>query len=156
VRAEPVPSCSSRGCDQIAAETPARRRGRSLAGASVVVLPADGAHGIARCARRFGAAGTGARLAGRCDVGEAHIVPRGRVVDIAEVPGSSVGLARLGSSVWFEDLGVAEHDLILAAFGNVPQAWPVALLRYGELVRQYRCRMHRRHSLLPSCTQRGQ
>jgi hypothetical protein len=62
--------------DQIAVETLACRRGRDLAGDGVVVLPVGGAHGVARCVRRFGSAGTGARLAGLCDAGEAHVFRR--------------------------------------------------------------------------------
>ena len=63
--------------DQIAVETLAGRRGRDLAAGGIVVLPAGGAHGIVRYLRRFGPQGTGVRLAGLCDAGEAHIVRRG-------------------------------------------------------------------------------
>ena len=56
--------------DQIAVEALARRLGRGLPGEGIVVLPVGGAHGVARYLRRFGPAGTGARLAGLCDAGE--------------------------------------------------------------------------------------
>jgi hypothetical protein len=93
--------------DQIAVETLAGRRGRDLAAESVVVLPAGGAHGIARYLRRFGPEGTGARLAGLCDAGEARIVARG-----LGAPGSRADLERLGFFVCVEDL---EDELIRAA-----------------------------------------
>jgi hypothetical protein len=89
--------------DQIAVETLAIRRGRDLAAEGVVVLPAGGAHGIARYLRRFGPEGTGVRLAGLCDAGEAHIVRRGL---------AAAGLERLGFYVCTEDL---EDELIRAA-----------------------------------------
>ena len=63
--------------DQIAVETLAGRRGRDLAAEGIVVLPVGGAHGAARYLRRFGPDGTGARLAGLCDAGEARILQRG-------------------------------------------------------------------------------
>jgi hypothetical protein len=89
--------------DQIAVETLAGRRGRDLAAEGVVVLPVGGAHGIARYLRRFGPEGTGARLAGLCDAGEAHIVRRGM---------AAAGLERLDFFVCTEDL---EDELIRAA-----------------------------------------
>jgi hypothetical protein len=44
--------------DQIAVETLAGRRDRDLAAEGIAVLPAGGAHGVARYLRRFGAEGT--------------------------------------------------------------------------------------------------
>jgi hypothetical protein len=98
--------------DQIAVETLAGRRGRDLAAESVVVLPAGGAHGIARYLRRFGPEGTGARLAGLCDAGEARIVARGLGAPGLGAPGSRADLERLGFFVCVEDL---EDELIRAA-----------------------------------------
>jgi Overcoming lysogenization defect protein-like, TOPRIM domain len=89
--------------DQIAVETLAGRRGRDLAAEGIVVLPAGGAHGIARYLRRFGPEGTGARVAGLCDAGEARIVRRGL---------AAAGLRRLPLFVCTEDL---EDELIRAA-----------------------------------------
>jgi hypothetical protein len=89
--------------DQIAVETLAGRRGRDLAADGVVVVPVGGAHGIARYLRRFGPEGTGARLAGLCDAGEAHIVQRAL---------AAFGLEPLGFFVCTEDL---EDELIRAA-----------------------------------------
>jgi hypothetical protein len=89
--------------DQIAVETLAGRRGRDLAAGGIVVLPAGGAHGIVRYLRRFGPQGTGARLAGLCDAGEAHIVRRGL---------AAAGLDSAGFFVCTEDL---EDELIRAA-----------------------------------------
>ena len=89
--------------DQIAVETLAGRRGRDLAAEGIVVLPVGGAHGIARYLRRFGPQGTGARLAGLCDAGEAHIVRRGL---------ATAGLEPMGFFVCTEDL---EDELIRAA-----------------------------------------
>lgn len=89
--------------DQIAVETLAGRRGRDLTAEGAVVLPAGGAHGIARYLRRFGPEKTGVRLAGLCDAGEAHIVQRAL---------AAAGLERLGFFVCTEDL---EDELIRAA-----------------------------------------
>jgi hypothetical protein len=89
--------------DQIAVETLAVRRGRDLAAEGIVVLPAGGAHGVARYLRRFGREGTGARLTGLCDAGEAHIVRRGL---------AAAGLDPAGFFVCTEDL---EDELIRAA-----------------------------------------
>jgi hypothetical protein len=102
--------------DQIAVETLAARRGRDLAGEGVVVLPVGGAHGAARCVRRFGPEGTGARLAGLCDAGEARVFRRA----LALGPGpASLGttdayadLERLRFFVCVADL---EDELIRAA-----------------------------------------
>jgi len=98
--------------DQIAVETLAGRHGRDLAAEGVVVLPAGGAHGIARYLRRFGPEGTGARLAGLCDAGEARIVARGLGAPGLGAPGSQADLERLGFFVCVEDL---EDELIRAA-----------------------------------------
>jgi hypothetical protein len=98
--------------DQIAVETLAGRSGRDLAAEGIVVLPAGGAHGVARYLRRFGPSGTGARLAGLCDAGEAHILQRGLAEAGLGVPGSRAGLERLGFFVCVEDL---EDELIRAA-----------------------------------------
>jgi hypothetical protein len=98
--------------DQIAVETLARRRGRDLAAEGVVVLPAGGVHGIARYLRLFGPEGTGARLAGLCDVAEEHIVRRGLAAAGLGTPASRGDLERLGFSVCVEDL---EDELIRAA-----------------------------------------
>jgi hypothetical protein len=98
--------------DQIAVETLARRLGRDLAAEGVVVLPVGGARGFAKYLRRFGPAGSGVRLAGLCDAGEAHVVGRGLTAAGLGVPGSPAGMARLGFFVCVEDL---EDELIRAA-----------------------------------------
>ena len=98
--------------DQIAVETLARRCGRDLAAEGTAVLPVGGAHGIARYLLRFGPEGTGARLAGLCDAGEAHIVRRGLAAAGFEMPGSRTDLERLGFFVCMKDL---EDELIRAA-----------------------------------------
>jgi hypothetical protein len=95
--------------DQIAVETLAARHGRDLEAERVVVLPIGGAHGIGRHLRRFGPDGTGARLAGLCDAGEAHVV--GRSLAAAGL-GSHAELERSGFFVCVEDL---EDELIRAA-----------------------------------------
>jgi hypothetical protein len=98
--------------DQIAVETLARRLGRGQAGEGIVVLPAGGAHGVARYLRRFGPQGTGARLAGLCDAGEERIVARGLAAAGLGTPCSRADLERLGFFVCVEDL---EDELIRAA-----------------------------------------
>src|SRR5579863_1106160 len=98
--------------DQIALETLAVRLGRDLAAEGAAVLPTGGAHGFGRFMRRFGPAGTGARLAGLCDAGEAHIVRRGLATAGLCEPGSRADLEPLGFFTCVEDL---EDELIRAA-----------------------------------------
>ena len=98
--------------DQIAVETLAVRLGRDLAADGVAVLPTGGAHGFGRFMRRFGPTGAGARLAGLCDAGEAHIVRRGLATAGLSEPGSRADLERLGFFTCVEDL---EDELIRAA-----------------------------------------
>ncbi|WP_202918738.1 TOPRIM nucleotidyl transferase/hydrolase domain-containing protein [Saccharothrix deserti] len=113
--------------DQIAVETLAARRGRDLQAEHIVVLPVGGAHGVARHLRRFGPEGTGARLAGLCDAGEAHIVQRGLAAAGVGAPGSRAELGRLGFFVCVEDLedeliraaGPAQVTEVLAAHGDL-------------------------------------
>jgi hypothetical protein len=63
--------------DQIALQTLARRHGRDLDGEGVVVVPIGGAHAIGRYLARFGPQGSGARLAGLCDLGEEELFRSG-------------------------------------------------------------------------------
>jgi hypothetical protein len=98
--------------DQIAVETLAVRLGRDLAAEGVAVLPTGGAHGFGRYLRRFGPTGAGARLAGLCDAGEAHIVRRGLAMAGFCEPGVRADLERLGFFTCVEDL---EDELIRAA-----------------------------------------
>jgi hypothetical protein len=98
--------------DQIAVETLARRRGRDLPAEGVVVVPVGGAHGVARYLRRFGPEGSGARIAGLCDAGEARIVARGLAMAGLAAPGSRADLGRAGFFVCVADL---EDELIRAA-----------------------------------------
>jgi hypothetical protein len=98
--------------DQIAVETLAGRHGRDLAAEGVAVLPVGGAHGVPRYLRQFGPAGTGARLAGLCDAGEAGVVQHGLAAAGLGTPGTRADLERLGFFVCVEDL---EDELIRAA-----------------------------------------
>jgi hypothetical protein len=98
--------------DQIAVETLAGRQGRNLAADGIAVLPVGGARGFARYLRRFGPEGTGARLAGLCDAGEAPIVTRAVAAAGLTAPGSRADLDRLGFFVCVADL---EDELIRAA-----------------------------------------
>jgi hypothetical protein len=98
--------------DQIAVETLAVRLGRDLGAEGVAVLPTGGAHGFGRFMRRFGPTGAGARLAGLCDAGEAHIVRRGLATAGLCEPSSRADLERLGFFTCVEDL---EDELIRAA-----------------------------------------
>ena len=99
--------------DQIAVETLAARLGRDLTAAGVEVVPAGGAHGFGGYLRRFGPAGTGARLAGLYDAGEERVVRRG--LASAGLPGPGPGqladLERLGFFACVPDL---EGELIRA------------------------------------------
>ncbi len=98
--------------DQIAVENLANRLSRDLAAEGVAVLPTGGAHGFGRFMRRFGPTGAGARLAGLCDAGEAHIVRRGLATAGLCEPGPGADLERLGFFTCVEDL---EDELIRAA-----------------------------------------
>jgi len=98
--------------DQIAVETLARRHDRNLAADGIAVLPVGGARGFGRYLRKFGPEGAGARLAGLCDAGEAHIVRQAVAATGLAVPGSGADLSRLGFFVCVADL---EDELIRAA-----------------------------------------
>jgi Overcoming lysogenization defect protein-like, TOPRIM domain len=98
--------------DQIAVEALAGRLGRDLAAEGVAVLPAGGAHGFGGYLRRFGPAGTGARLAGLYDAGEERIVRRGLAAAGLTGPGRPANLERLGFFCCVADL---EDELIRAA-----------------------------------------
>ena len=98
--------------DQIAVETLARRLGRDLAAEGAVVLPAGGAHGFGGYLRRYGPAGSGARLAGLYDAGEERIVRRGLAAAGLTVSGPGADLERLGFFGCVADL---EDELIRAA-----------------------------------------
>jgi Overcoming lysogenization defect protein-like, TOPRIM domain len=97
--------------DQIAIETLAARRTLDLAAERVVVVPAGGAHAMARYLAQFGPAGAGLRLAGLCDSGEEELVRRGLARAGIGSPRSRAGLERLGFYVCVEDL---EDELIRA------------------------------------------
>ena len=108
--------------DQIAVETLARKYGLDLAGKGVVVLPSGGVHGIVRYWRRFGSQGSGVRVVGLCDAGEAHVIRRTVLgpseADKPGVEGNAAAragvdeLRRRGFFVCVEDL---EGELIRAA-----------------------------------------
>jgi len=104
--------------DQIAVETLAGRRGRDLAAENIVVVPAGGAHGIARYLRWFGPEGTGARLAGLCDAGEAHIVRRGLAAAGLELPGFFVCTEDLEDEL-IRAAGPARVTEVLSAHGDL-------------------------------------
>src|SRR5262249_42973519 len=97
--------------DQIALETLAIRRGRDLGAEGVAVLPAGGAHAIARYLTRFGPAGAGLRLSGLCDLGEETVVRRGLASAGIGSPRTRAEMERLGFYVCVEDL---EDELIRA------------------------------------------
>jgi len=97
--------------DQIAVETLAVRRGRDLGAEGVAVLPAGGAHAIARYLTRFGPAGAGLRLSGLCDLGEETVVRRGLTTAGIGSPQTRAEMERLGFYVCVEDL---EDELIRA------------------------------------------
>ena len=95
--------------DQIALETLAERRDRSLAAEGVRVVPIGGAQAIGRSLEQFGRRGV--RLAGLCDAGE-----EGDFRRALETAGLGSGLTRsgmeqLGFYVCVEDL---EDELIRA------------------------------------------
>jgi hypothetical protein len=113
--------------DQIAVEALARRHGRDLAAAGIVVLPVGGAHGVPRYLRRFGPQGTGARLAGLGDAGEEHVLRRALAAAGLGVPGSRAELERLGFFICVADL---EDELIRAAG---PALVAAAFAAHGDL-----------------------
>jgi hypothetical protein len=63
--------------DQIALETLAARRGRSLERERVVIVPIGGAHAIGHFLAQFGSTGSDVELAGLCDEGEEAVFRRG-------------------------------------------------------------------------------
>jgi hypothetical protein len=97
--------------DQVAVETLAERRGRSLEADGVSVVPIGGAQAIGRFLERFGPRGLDLRLAGLCDAAEEGEFRRG-----LERAGLGSGLTRadlerLGFYVCVADL---EDELIRA------------------------------------------
>jgi hypothetical protein len=97
--------------DQIALETAAARRGRSLEAERVVILPIGGAHAITRFLRLFGPLGMGVRLAGLCDLREEEIFRRGLVAAEVGAPRTRADMEHAGFYVCVEDL---EDELIHA------------------------------------------
>ena len=98
--------------DQIAVETVAARRGLDLGAEGVAVVPAGGAHGFARYARRFGPRGAGIMLAGLCDAAEEGVVQRGLAAAGFGPLRTRADLERVGFHVCDADL---EEELIRAA-----------------------------------------
>lgn len=92
--------------DQIALETAARGRGRSLEAERVVVLPIGGAHAIGRILARLG---NRRRLAGLCDLREEEVFRRGLVAAQVGSPRTRSDLEQLGFFVCVSDL---EEELI--------------------------------------------
>jgi hypothetical protein len=97
--------------DQIALETAAIGRGRSLEAERVVIVPIGGAHAIRSFLTRFGPLGTGTRLAGLYDRHEEEIIRRALVATQVGTPHSRTDLEHLGFYVCVDDL---EDELIRA------------------------------------------
>jgi hypothetical protein len=97
--------------DQIALETLAARRGRSLDRERVVVVPIGGAHAIGHFLTRFGTKTSDVSLAGLCDAGEEAVFRR--ALEQASFGSSLTRLEmeQLGFFVCVEDL---EDELIRA------------------------------------------
>jgi hypothetical protein len=113
--------------DQIALETLAARRGRSLDREGVLVVPIGGAHAIGHFLAQFGSNESEVRLAGLCDAGEEDVFRRG-----LERAGFGSHLARrqmerLGFYVCVADL---EDELIRA---NGPGRVEAVLDSQGDL-----------------------
>lgn len=113
--------------DQIAVETLAVRRGRDLDAEGVVVLPAGGAHAIARYLSRFGPAGAGLGLSGLCDLAEESVVRRGLARAGLGSPQTREDMERLGFYVCVDDL---EDELIRA---NGPARLEALIDSQGDL-----------------------
>jgi hypothetical protein len=113
--------------DQIAVETLAARHGRDFGAERVVVVPAGGAHGIARYLMQFGPAGAGLRLAGLCDIGEENVVRRGLASAGIGSPQTRADMERLDFYVCDEDLedeliraiGVAQVEALIDSQGDL-------------------------------------
>ncbi|HEX9063783.1 MAG TPA: TOPRIM nucleotidyl transferase/hydrolase domain-containing protein [Streptosporangiaceae bacterium] len=97
--------------DQIAVETLAVRRGLDLGAAGVAVLPAGGAHAIARFLTELGPKGAGLGLSGLCDRGEEEVVRRGLLRAGLGAPVTRDDMENLGFYICVEDL---EDELIRA------------------------------------------
>ncbi len=100
--------------DQIALETAALGRGRSLDEERVVIVPIGGAHAISRFLTRLDPRGKGVRLAGLCDVREEEIYRRALVTSRVGSPRTRTDLEDLGFYVCVEDL----EDELVRAVGN--------------------------------------
>jgi hypothetical protein len=113
--------------DRIALETLAARRGRSLEGEGISIVPIGGAQAIGRFLVRFGSPGSGTRLAGLCDEGEEDVFRRSleRAGFGSRLTRSS--LEALGFHVCVADL----EDELIRALG--PAAVEAVLESQGDL-----------------------
>ena len=113
--------------DQVALETLAGRRGRSLEADGVVILPLGGAHAISRHLPALGPLGANLRLGGLCDAGEAEIFRRALVKAGLGTPRTHEEMAQLGFFVCIQDLeselvravGPARVEALLEAHGDL-------------------------------------
>lgn len=97
--------------DQIAVETAAAVRGRTLEAERVVIVPIGGAHAIGRTLASLAVLAPGARRAGLCDRNEAETFRRALVAAGAGAPRTRAEMEHLGFHVCVEDL---EDELVRA------------------------------------------
>jgi hypothetical protein len=95
--------------DQHALETLAARRGRDLYAEGIAIVPMGGAQNLGSFLDRFGPQGTGARLAGLCDVAQEVYFRRGLERVGLGTSRTRAEMERLGFYVCVEDL---EDELI--------------------------------------------
>jgi hypothetical protein len=113
--------------DQVALEALAVRRGRDLEAEGIAIVPIGGAQAIGRFLARFGPAGSGAVLAGLCDVGEEDVFRRGLEQGGFGSELTRVEMERLGFHVCVADLedeliralGAGSVEAVLASQGDL-------------------------------------
>lgn len=113
--------------DRIALTTLARHRGHDLAAARVRVVDMGGATNILRFLRQYGPEGTGARLAGLCDLAEAEYFRRALGRSGLGDDLDRAGMERLGFFVCALDL----EDELIRTLG--PSAVVRVVEEQGEL-----------------------
>jgi hypothetical protein len=113
--------------DQIALETAALGRGRSLDEERVVIVPIGGAHAISRFLTRLDPRGMGVRLAGLYDLREEEVFRRALVATEVGAPRTRADMERLGFYVCAKDLeeellravGTARAEALFASQGDL-------------------------------------
>jgi hypothetical protein len=123
--------------DEVALEVLAARRGRDLAAEGVRIVAMGGATNIARHVRRYGPAGSGARIAGLYDDAEERFFARALEASGLAPAGARLdraALERLGFFVCVADL----EDELIRSLGTAGVEEVVERVGHGAALRTFR------------------